>query len=37
MTNEEKELLRRLASGALDGIVGNDLTTSGGSSVWKAI
>ncbi len=37
MTNEEKELLRRLASGALDGIVGNGLTTSGGSSVWKAI
>lgn len=37
ITNEEKELLRRLASGALDGIVGNDLTTSGGSSVWKAI
>lgn len=37
ITSEEKELLRRLASGALDGIVGNDLTTSGGSLVWKAI
>lgn len=37
MTNEEKNILQKLASGALDGIVGNDLTTSGGSSVWKAI
>ncbi|SFY08488.1 hypothetical protein [Ruminococcus sp. XPD3002] len=37
MTNEEKELLRRLESGALDGIVWNGLTTSGGSSICKAI
>jgi hypothetical protein len=37
MTNEEKNLLKRLASGALDGFVGDDLTTSGGSTVWKAI
>lgn len=37
MTNEEKELLKKMASGALDGIVGDDLTTSGGSTVWKAI
>lgn len=37
MTNEEKNLLDKLASGALDGIVGDILTTSGGSSVWKTI
>ena len=33
----EKGLLKNLASGKLDGIVGDDLTTSGGSSVWMAI
>lgn len=33
----EKGLLKKLSSGALDGIVGDDLTTSGGSSVWMAI
>ena len=37
MTNEEKTLLTRLGKGELDGIVGNDLTTSGGSTIWKAI
>ena len=37
MTNEEKNLLEELASGALDGIVGDDVTTTGGSTVWKAI
>ena len=37
MTNEEKTLLRRLAVGDLDGIVGDDLTTSRGSTIWKAI
>ncbi|MBR3510365.1 MAG: hypothetical protein IKO03_16525 [Lachnospiraceae bacterium] len=37
MTKEEKDLLAKLASGALDGIVGNDCYTSGGSAVWKAI
>ncbi len=37
MTNEEKNLLEKLTSGALDGIVGDDVTTSGGSTVWKAI
>ena len=37
MTNEEKDLLKRLATGALDGFVGDDLTTSGGSTVWKVI
>lgn len=31
MTKEEMNLLGKLASGALDGCVGNDLTTSGGS------
>ncbi|NCD04141.1 MAG: hypothetical protein EOM00_14345 [Clostridia bacterium] len=36
-TNEEKSLLAKLASGVLDGFVGDDLTTSGGSTVWKAI
>lgn len=36
MTNEEKNLLEKLTSGALDGIVGDDVTTSGGSTVWKA-
>ena len=37
MTNEEKKLLQKLASGAFDGIVVNDVTTPGGSTVWKAI
>ena len=37
MTNEEKNLLQKLASGELDGFVGNNVTTSGGSTVWKAI
>ena len=36
-SNEEKKLLEKLASGLLDGIVGNDLTTSGGSSIWITI
>lgn len=36
-TNEEKNLLKRLASGVLDGFVGEDLTTAGGSTVWKTI
>lgn len=37
MTNEEKSLLDRLALGELDGFVGNNLITDGGSTVWKAI
>ena len=37
ITNEEMYLLQKLSSGILDGIVGNDLYTSGGSRVWKAI
>ena len=36
MTDEEKGLLEKLASGALDGFVGNDLIT-GKSTVWKSI
>ena len=36
-TKEEKSLLAKLASGMLDGMVGDDLTTSGGSTVWKSI
>ena len=36
-TKEEKGLLAKLASGDLDGLVGNDLNTSGGSRVWKSI
>ena len=34
---EEKGLLAKLLSGALDGQVGDDLTTSGGSTVWTSI
>lgn len=37
MTNEEKSILKKLATGAFDGFVGDDVTTTGGSSVWKAI
>lgn len=37
MTNEERNLLKKMASGALDGFVGDELTTSGGSKVWKVI
>lgn len=37
MTHEEKKLLQKMASGALDGIVGDNITTSGGSTVWKSI
>lgn len=37
MTNEEKKLLTKLASGVLDGRVGDDLNTTGGSTIWKII
>lgn len=37
MTNEEKGLLQRLASGIFDGDVGDSIETSGGSTVWKTI
>ncbi len=37
MTKEEKELLKRMSLGELDGFVGDMLTTDGGSSVWKTI
>ena len=36
-TPEEKTLLAKLASGLLDGSVGTDLTTAGGSTVWTRI
>ncbi len=36
-TSEEKGLLAKLLSGALDGFVGNDATTSGGSTVWTVV
>lgn len=36
-TKEETKLLKKLAKGMLDGIVGNDLWTSGGSRVWTEI
>ena len=36
-TLEEKQLLERMINGELDGIVGNTLTTSGGSTVWTEI
>ena len=36
-TTEEQNLLSKLLAGVLDGRVGNDLTTSGGSTVWTAI
>lgn len=36
-TKEEKGLLAKLLSGKLDGQVGDDLTTSGGSTVWTSI
>lgn len=37
ISEEEKKLLAKLASGALDGLVGNDFVTSGGSRVWTVI
>ena len=37
MSREEKSLLKKLRDGLLDGFVGDELTTSGGSTVWKEI
>ena len=37
MTQEELTLLKRLSSGELDGVVGDEFVTSGGSSIWKRI
>ena len=37
MTKEERKLLKKLNSGELDGVVGRDLVTSGGSTVRTAI
>lgn len=36
-SKEENNLLKKLASGLLDGLVGSDLETSGGSRVWTEI
>ena len=36
-SRQERGLLAKLASGALDGFVGNGLTTSGGSTIWTEI
>lgn len=36
-TSLQKKLLEKLASGALDGQVGDDLITSGKSTVWMTI
>lgn len=36
-TDEEKNLLEKLASGNLDGIVGKSVETTGGSDVWFEI
>lgn len=36
-SKEEKSLLAKLASGLLDGVVGDHLETSGGSTVWTSI
>lgn len=37
MTSEERELLKRMDAGELDGVVGNMLQTDGGSTVWTTI
>ena len=37
MTNEEKNLIGRLDTGELDGIVGDLFSTNGGSTVWTMI
>ena len=36
-TKEEKNLLAKLSSGELDGLVGDDFTTTGGSTIWMQI
>lgn len=35
--NEEERLLKKMRDGVLDGIVGNNIITSGGSTVWTTI
>ena len=37
ITKEEKNLLSKLSKGVLDGVVGNDFYTTGGSTVWMVI
>ncbi len=36
-SKEEKNLLSKLAKGVLDGFVGDEYITQGGSSIWMAI
>lgn len=36
-TQEESKLLSRMANGAFDGLIGRDLTTTGGSTVSRVI
>lgn len=36
-SDEEKNLLAKLASGSLDGVVGRSVETTGGSTVWSEI
>lgn len=36
-TKEERKLLKKLSAGSLDGFVGRELKTTGGSSVWNQI
>ena len=37
MTSEERELLKRMDAGELDGMVGDMFQTDGGSTVWTII
>lgn len=37
LSREEINLLKKLKDGLLDGLVGDELTTTGGSLVWKEI
>lgn len=37
ITKEERILLKNLANGMYDGVVGRDLITTGGSTIWKEI
>ena len=37
MTSEERELLKRMDAGELDGMVGNMFQTDSGSTVWTII
>ena len=37
ITKEESNLLSRLAAGSFDGVIGRDLTTTGGSTIRRII